>query len=173
MAETNNSILQYSQEETLDTAGALEDILAASKKNGQLDALQIRNIGIGLFGDSPISSITGKLNTNIGFDRINQSFKVILRTVCGEVPMLPILGSKMNELLFEPIDEVLTDTINVAISSSLQKLEPRAKILTLNVDTDEKDQNKLHLTIEYVLTNTNICYVFRDTIVTGNGGDVL
>ena len=173
MDTSNLNILQYSQQDNTDTSETLEDILTASKNNNQLDELQIKNIGTGLFGDSPVSETTGKLNTNVGFDRINQSFKTILRTVNGEVPMLPILGSRVPHMLFETIDEIFDDALEMAITTALTKLEPRAQILTTVISHDEKDSNTVHVEIEYVLTNTNIVYRFRDSIVTNNGGDVL
>ena len=169
----SSSITQYSQDTLTDSVGSLEDILTSSKNNDQLDELQITNIGVGLYGDSPFSQTTGKLNTNIGFDRINQSFKVILRTVTGEVPMLPILGSYLSNLLFETGDEILDESLELAITTAIGTLEPRVRILTTTISHDEIDMNKICITIEYQLTNTNIVYVFRDTIITGNGGDVL
>lgn len=172
--ETLTEVVQYQQSSAPDTSEALEDlIISNSNRNSQLDSLQISNIGIGLFGDSPFSATSGKLNTLIGFDRINQSFKTILGTVIGEVPMLPILGSHLNNLLFEPIDELLNDSLELIITEAIGKLEPRVKILTTSISHDHRDSNMVHVEIEYQLTNTNIVYVFRDSIVTGNGGDVL
>ena len=37
----------------------------------------------------------------------------------------------------------------------------------------ENDENKAVIEVTYRLANTNIVKVFRDTIVTANGGDVL
>ena len=176
MESLDNSILrvaQYAQEDTVDSAEALEDILTSSTKNNQLDSLQIANIGIGLLGDSPFSSTSGKTNTNIGFDRINQSLRCIIRTVLEEVPMLPILGSNISNLIFEPIDEILEDTLEISLRERLSLLEPRIKIRDIVISKDNRDENEIGVYIEYQLTNTNIVGVFRDSIVTGNGGDII
>ena len=164
-------VTQYSQSKVIDSADALADSLT-SKKNDTLSALQIRNIGIGLFGLSPISGTTGMLNTNVGFDRINQSLKVILHTVKGEIPMLPKLGSNLDKLLFEPIDDVLDDDLRLAISEAVGEFEPRIKVMEINISHDERVFNKVRITISYVLTNTNIVHQFEDTIYTSNGGVV-
>lgn len=162
-------IVQYNQNSAIDTQDALEDSLA-SKKNDTLNALQIQNIGIGLLGLAPISGTTGMLNTNVGFDRINQSIKIILHTVKGEIPMLPKLGSNVDKLLFEQIDDVLDDDLKLAITEALNEFEPRIKIMEVLISHDERVLNKLHVTVSYILTNTNIQHEFEETIYTSNGG---
>lgn len=169
---------KFSLPETLsamevDTPQTIMDSVLTTSKNARLDDIQIANIGIGLYGDSPFSVISGATNTIIGFDRINQSFEIILGTVLGEVPMLPILGSNVPYLLFEQADEIMGDTLELYVTEALNKLEPRVRIMSTNVSFEERDQNKVGITVEYRLTNTNIVRVFRTTIVTENGGDVL
>lgn len=165
------AVVQYEQEKVIDSADALADSLS-SKNNDTLNDLQLHNIGIGLLGFAPISGTTGMMNTNVGFDRINQSIKVILHTVKGEIPMLPKLGSNLDKLLFEPIDDVLDDDIQFAITEALNAFEKRIKVMSVNIAHDERILNKLHVTITYVLTNTNIVHDFEETIYTSNGGVV-
>ena len=165
------NILQYSQESAIDSADSISDALT-SKKNDDLTALQKKNIGIGLFGFSTVSETTGMLNTNIGFDRINQALKIILHTVKGEVPMLPKLGSNLDKLLFEPIDDILDDDLQLAITDAINDFEPRIKIMDIAISHDDRIMNKVHITITYVLTNTNIVHIFEETIYTSNGGVV-
>ena len=163
--------IQYSQADVLNSADAVADSLT-SKKNSDLTELQLHNIGVGLFGLSPISGTTGMLNTNVGFDRINQALKVILHTVKGEVPMLPKLGSNLDKYLFEPIDDVLDNELKYAITDAINEFEKRIKILDVTLIHDERNLNKLKIIIEYVLTNTNIVHQFVDTIYSSNGGVV-
>ena len=163
------AVVQYEQVNSIDSTDALADALSLGK-NDTLSALQLHNIGIGLLGFSPVSKTTGMLNTNEGFDRINQAIKVILHTVKGEVPMLPKLGSNLDKLLFEPIDDVLDDDLQFALTDALAQFEVRVKVMDVNISHDEKIQNKIHLTVSYVLTNTNIVHVFEDTIYSSNGG---
>ena len=165
------AVVQYEQDKVIDSADALADSLS-SKNNDTLNALQLHNIGVGLLGFAPISGTTGMLNTNVGFDRINQSLKVILHTVKGEIPMLPKLGSNLDKLLFEPIDDVLDDDIQFAITEAINAFEKRIKVMAVNISHDERVLNKLHVTITYVLTNTNIVHDFEETIYTSNGGVV-
>lgn len=141
----------------------------ASENDNKLTSLQRDNIGIGLDGSSPISSVTGKLSTNGGIRRINQSIYCIFHTSFKDIPMLPIVGSDINELLFEQNDEILESQISVFLQEALAKLEPR---IIVNNITCERNENELHVSVFYVLTNTNIRGVFKDTIVTLNGGDV-
>ena len=165
------AVVQYEQEKVIDSSDALADSFT-SKKNDTLDAIQLHNIGIGLLGFAPVSGTTGMLNTNIGFDRINQSLKVILHTVKGEIPMLPKLGSNLDKLLFEQIDDVLDDDLEIAITDAINEFEPRIKIMDLQISHDERIMNKVHVTVTYVLTNTNIVYQFEDNIYISNGGVV-
>ena len=165
------AVNQYSQSEAMNSSEALEDSVA-SKSNDTLDETQLTNIGIGLLGFSPISATSGKLNTNIGFNRIGQSLSIILRTAFKEVPMLPILGSNLDKFLFDPLDEVWDEVVKHEIEETILKLEPRITVVETNI-FHEADQNKAIVEITYRLTNTNIVKVFRDTIVTSNGGDVI
>lgn len=162
-------IVQYEQNTAIDSQDALEDSLA-SKNNDSLNALQIQNIGVGLLGLSPISGTTGMLNTNVGFDRINQSLKIILHTVKGEIPMLPKLGSNVDKLLFEQIDDVLDDDLQFAITDAINQFESRIKVMEVLISHDDRVQNKLYVTVSYLLTNTNIQHEFEETIYTSNGG---
>jgi phage baseplate assembly protein W len=92
--------------------------------------------------------------------------------VKGEIPMLPKLGSNLDKLLFEQIDDVLDDDIQFAITEAVNAFEKRIKIMSVNISHDERVMNKLHVTITYVLTNTNIVHDFEETIYTSNGGVV-
>ena len=166
-----SDIIQYSQAEGLDTSDSIADSLQA-RSNDTLSDLQLKNIGIGLLGFSPVSATSGKLNTNEGFDRIAQGIRVILRTVLGEVPMLPILGSNLDKYLFDPLDDVWDDAVTLEIQSALTKLESRIVVMDVQI-FHESDENKAIVQITYRLTNTNIVRIFRDTIVTANGGDAL
>lgn len=164
-------IKQYAQGDLIDSQDSIADAMT-SKNNDTLSELQKRNIGEGLFGLSPISEITGMLNTNIGFDRINQSLKVILHTVKGEIPMLPKLGSNLDKLLFEPIDDILDSDIQFAITDAINEFEPRIKVIDIDISHDERILNKVHISVTYVLTNTNIVHQFEEDIYTSNGGVV-
>ena len=151
---------------------AIADGFTSASKNYQLSDVQITNIGSGLLGFSPFSTITGRTNNNYGFDRINQSFRIILETAFEEVPMLPILGSNLDSLLFEPADEVLEENLINTLQKALHALEPRVRILDIVVDLDRRDENFVGVSITYQLTNTNIVHIFRDTIITDAGGDL-
>lgn len=164
-----SNVVQYEQNDI--DSDALADSFA-SKKNDTLSELQLHNIGVGLLGLAPISGTTGMLNTNEGFDRINQSIKVILHTVKGEIPMLPKLGSNLDKLLFEQIDDVLDDDLQLAITDAINTFEPRIKIMEVLISHDERVLNKVHISVTYVLTNTNIVHQFEETIYTSNGGVV-
>lgn len=164
-------VVQYEQDKAIDSSDSIADSFT-SKKNNTLSEIQLNNIGEGLFGFAPISGTTGMLNTNVGFDRINQSLKVILHTVKGEIPMLPKLGSNLDKLLFEQIDDVLDDALQFAITDAINTFEPRIRIMDVVISHDEKIMNKVHISITYVLTNTNIVHDFEETIYTSNGGVV-
>lgn len=151
---------------------AIADGFASASKNYQLSDVQLQNIGSGLLGFSPFSTITGRTNNNYGFDRIDQSFRIILETAFEEVPMLPILGSNLDALLFDPADGVLEENLKNTLQKALHALEPRVRVLDIYIDLSRCDENLVGVTITYQLTNTNIVHVFRDSIITEAGGDL-
>ncbi|AMM44852.1 sheath initiation protein [Bacillus phage SP-15] len=136
----------------------------------ELDELQLRNIGKGLDLTSLFSTITGKVNYNQGFDRINQSLFIIFGTLFSEAPMLPILGSNLSHLLFEPSDDILEELVELYLREAIENLEPRIAVSRIVVNTDD---HYVYITVEYILTNANIAGQFDYRLTRQTRGDYI
>ncbi len=87
-----------------------------------------------------------------GVDAVRRSINNLLAIQCGEVPFFPNLGSRLSELLFEPIDAVTTVRIDSEIRATLGGFEPRARIVSM-VITPTDDQHKYQVDMVLQLIN--------------------
>lgn len=136
----------------------------------QLDELQLRNIGRGLNMYNSFSKIAGTVNHNEGFNRINQSLNVIFSTLFSEAPMLPILGSNISHILFEPSDDLLVEMIDLYVREAIDNLEPRIRVDNIVVVPDD---HYVDITTHYVLTNINIAGFFDYRLTRDSRGDFI
>lgn len=79
---------------------------------------------------------------------IKQSIKNLVLTAPGEKLFRPLIGSKVNRLLFEPLDPFTADTIKDEIINTINQYEPRVQ-LTEVIVTPIYEGNKLNVSIEY------------------------
>lgn len=86
---------------------------------------------------------------------------IILGTAKGERVMRPDFGCGINELVFAPNNTSTATLITFYIKEALLKWEPRIELLKVNAEADETEQNKLIITIDYMVKTTNT----RDNLV--------
>lgn len=79
---------------------------------------------------------------------IKQSIKNLVLTSPGEKPFQPLVGSRVNNLLFEPLDGFTADAIRDEIINTINQYEPRVELTQIDV-TPIYEGNKLNVTIEY------------------------
>ena len=115
-----------------------------------LDTKQFEDYAIGI-----------TLPLQIGNTAFNQSFKTIdqvktnikslLLTKRYERVMQPLLGSGLQELLFEFNDEELADKIETTINDSLQKWLPYVSVEKIEIEqtNDNKDRNIVYVSISF------------------------
>ena len=112
----------------------------------------------------PVSIKDGKIVPSQGYDSIRESIMIILGTSKGERVMRPDFGCGINELVFAPNNTSTATLIAFYIKEALLKWEPRIELLNVNAEPDEIEQNKLIITIDYMvkMTNTkdNLVYPF-------------
>lgn len=118
---------------------------------------QIQLIGTGMQCPNTFNEANGRVRTNTGIERINQSIRHILLTRIGERFFVPEFGSRLHELIFEPNDEVLRDLLKLYIDDALRKWEPRIKVLEIEPIIKDYD-NTVPVNITYNLINTNVTY---------------
>jgi phage baseplate assembly protein W len=113
-------------------------------------------LGIGL--RFPFRIEEGKLAWSKYEDSIRESVMLILSTALGERVMRPDFGCKLHELVFSPND---TSTASLAIfhvEEALKKWEPRIELIKVDANADEKEGDRLNISIEYRVISTNTRY---------------
>ncbi len=92
--------------------------------------------------------VTGDLQVTKNEAAVKQAVVNLLMTVPGERPFNSELGSRISELLFEPLDYGIAAQIQNEISTTIRKFEPRIGIIELNVEP-EFEENSFSVHLEY------------------------
>jgi len=79
---------------------------------------------------------------------IKQALKNLVLTVPGEVPFDNSIGSRVSELLFEPMDELISDALQDEIASTINKFEPRVSLIN-TIIVPNFETGKYGVTIKY------------------------
>lgn len=86
---------------------------------------------------------------------VKQSIKTLILTNRFEKPYRPAFGANLGSRLFELADGNSGDDIIESIKKSIERYEPRAKILNIKVFSNP-DYNSLAVTLEFRIINTSI-----------------
>jgi phage baseplate assembly protein W len=98
-----------------------------------------------------LNPVTNDVVSVTGIEAVKRSIKNLLSIQCGEVPFFPNLGSRLNELLFEPIDPITTIRIDSEIRATIEGFEPRARVVVLTITpTDDQHKYQIDLTLQLV-----------------------
>ena len=79
---------------------------------------------------------------------IKQAIRNLILTVPGEKPFDLLVGCKVRDMLFEPLDAFVADAIQDEIINTINQFEPRVKLVDVAVQAFP-DGNKLAVTVEY------------------------
>jgi phage baseplate assembly protein W len=100
------------------------------------------------FGRNPV---TNDVITVSGVDAVKRAIKNLLLTQAGEVPFFPDFGSRLQRILFEPIDAITSAQIESEIRAILGAYEPRCGILQLLINpTPDESQYQVDLVLQLV-----------------------
>lgn len=102
----------------------------------------------------------GYFSTRTTKDLIKSSIRMILTTRLGERVMLPEFGSRLYELVFEPMDDSLKALARTFVIEALQRWEPRITLQNVTMGTDP-DNNTFFISLTYAI-NEN---AEQDTLV--------
>lgn len=92
--------------------------------------------------------LTGDINILKDDTSIKNAVKNIILTKPGEKLYEPFFGSKVTDLLFEPIDFIILDEIKTEIYRVLTLYEPRIEIEEVSLTETEQDY-QLDCTIQF------------------------
>ena len=79
---------------------------------------------------------------------IKQALKNLVLTVPGEVPFDNSIGSRVSELLFEPMDSLIADALQDEIAYTIRSFEPRVALINTIVNEDFRE-GKYSVTVNY------------------------
>jgi phage baseplate assembly protein W len=82
---------------------------------------------------------------------IKQAVRNLVLTNFGERPFQPESGSRVSGLLFENFDVFLAADLKDEIQNTIERLEPRVELLSVDLDTTFYDNNTISVSIEYAI----------------------
>lgn len=106
----------------------------------------------------PIQLNRGKAVISTGFDLIRSSIRMILGWPVGTRFYLAEFGSKLEELLEEPNDDVLKQIMYTFVVDPITNWEKR--ITLVNVSIEDVDLAKVNLRITYRISNSQTTDTF-------------
>lgn len=97
----------------------------------------------------PLKLVKGSVPIETGFDLIRNSIRMILAWTFGTRFFLNEFGSRVEELLEEPADQILTELVEHTAEDAISKWEKRVEVLELNAELDPLEMGKINLSIMY------------------------
>jgi phage baseplate assembly protein W len=92
--------------------------------------------------------VTDDLIVTKDYSAIKQSIQNLLLTIPGERFFNPNIGSRINNVLFEPLDFIGSNLVKSEIEYTINAFEPRVKLENVEVEIDY-DNNGYNIEIEY------------------------
>ena len=86
---------------------------------------------------------------------IARSVRNLVFTSPGDVPFNPVLGSRVSELLFEPMDNITSIALKEEIEDTIRNFEPRVKLEEVQV-TPDFDENQYDIIIKYIIIGIDV-----------------
>ncbi len=97
----------------------------------------------------------GKLPYASAETKVQQSLLIILGTAQGQRVMRPDFGSRLHELVFEPINASTKGRIVQYVTEAISKWESRVDVQRVDVTEDLATEGKLLVDIKYRVRATN------------------
>ncbi len=97
-----------------------------------------------------INPITSDLIGLVNYNAIARSVRNLILTVPGERPFNPVLGSGVNALLFNQLDNITSSSIKTEIITTLENFEPRIELNNVIV-APNAEQHRFDVTIQYYI----------------------
>lgn len=95
---------------------------------------------------------SGDINTKSDVEAVKRSVRQLVLTNKYERPFQPYLYSGIRALLFEPLSPITAFSIKQQITDVIKRYEPRARMLTVSVETDDAN-NAFKASIYFRVTN--------------------
>jgi len=104
--------------------------------------------------DFTFTRIPGRNDIALSYDEmaVIRSVRNLLLTKNYERPFQPSLGSRVNQMLFEPVDFLTSQSLRSEIESVITNYEPRVKIDSILVTADP-DNNSYSVSLQFFIGN--------------------
>jgi phage baseplate assembly protein W len=96
--------------------------------------------------------ITNDVVAVTGAAAVKRSLRLLLSLDTGETPFLPEFGTRLRQLLFEPIDPITTVMLRQEIVATIVAFEPRVTIRQLSV-IPSADEHTYEINLLFTLIN--------------------
>lgn len=98
----------------------------------------------------------GKNDIALSYDEmaVIRSVRYLLLTKKYERPFQPNFGSRIENLLFEPVSYLTSQSIKTEIENTINYYEPRVKLTQVTVDEDP-DNNSYSVGLEFFVGNNS------------------
>ncbi len=97
----------------------------------------------------------GRIAMSTYEEDIKEAIHIILRTQKGERVMRPDFGCGIYDYVFSPINTATLTLIERSVREAITEWEPRVEIEKIEVSTEEADQGRLLISIDYRVRRTN------------------
>ena len=86
---------------------------------------------------------------------IARSIRNLIFTNRGDKPFSPFLGSRVNEMLFDPMDQISSVSLRSEIERTINSFEPRVNLDKVTV-TPNFDENQYDIAIKYQIIGIDV-----------------
>ncbi len=86
---------------------------------------------------------------------IARSIRNIIFTARGDKPFNPFFGSRVSEMLFDPMDQITTLALKTEIEETIKNFEPRVDLKEVQVDP-LYDDNEYNIIINYEIIGIEV-----------------
>ena len=86
---------------------------------------------------------------------IARSVRNLVLTIQGERPFQPVLGTGVNNLLFDNMDKLTASAIRSELRTTIENYEPRVEINEITVEPDFEG-NAMNVTIQYFIIGIDV-----------------
>lgn len=118
-----------------------------------------------VFSDIPLNfnahPITGDIAPVGDVRSVKNALINLLYTPIGTKPFYPEFGTNLEKYLFEPADQLTESEINEEIAATIEKFEPRVKLIAVESSMEE---NGIDIKIEFFIKNIPGEQVLETTI---------
>ena len=119
---------------------ALKPVTGTSFKKSR----SFKDVGMNFRLNANTKDVAAVINDNA----IKQSIRNLILTVPGEKPFQPSIGSRVSELLFEPLDNFTSDAVRQEVINTIQQYEPRVTLTSVDIN-NRFSENAFDVVIEY------------------------